>query len=172
MEAQDAQSSSFLLPGALTSPNPSEKRSYVPVDYENRKSLVDLVETHGMTIKDAARRLRINYSTAKHIVKVFKKTGAAETVLMKRRRQKIAAMRRQGLKREVQNQRHRDEIEYLYRAPAPPMPAEQYEHATSLCYCPPKPQRAQDDQDRVQLPAIAALLSKSSMLCASMEGYP
>ena len=29
----------------------------------------------GYTIKDAAARLEINYSTAKHILKVYRKTG-------------------------------------------------------------------------------------------------
>ncbi len=37
--------------------------------------LIHAVESDGLTIKEAAQNLKINYSTAKHIVKVFKKTG-------------------------------------------------------------------------------------------------
>ena len=168
MEAQDAQSDIFNPASGDGPSSPSQKRSYIPVDYANRKGLVDLVETHGMTIKDAARRLQINYSTAKHIMKVFKKTGAAETVLMKRRRQKIAAMRRQGLKREAENQRHLPEIEYLYRSTPPPMPAQQRELPSSICYC-PTPQEKAQEHGLVKLPSIAPLLALSASLCAPMQ---
>ena len=90
--AQEAQSSTLYLQPEGAGSNNSLKRSYVQVDLKNREDLIDLVETQGMTIKDAAKRLLINYSTAKHIVKVFKKTGDTETVLMKRRRHKTAAV--------------------------------------------------------------------------------
>jgi len=35
----------------------------------------------GQTIKEAALSLKINYSTAKHIVKQYKKSGSFETTL-------------------------------------------------------------------------------------------
>jgi transposase len=55
------------------------KRNYTPVDLEKRKILVKIVDEEGITIKEAAQRLNLNYSTAKHIVKTFKKTGKIET---------------------------------------------------------------------------------------------
>ncbi len=38
-----------------------------------------------MTIKEAAQNLKINYSTAKHIVKVYKRTGEMQTQMMNKR---------------------------------------------------------------------------------------
>lgn len=46
---------------------------------DKREHLIKLVENDGMTIKEASSNLKINYSTAKHIVKVFKKTGTVKT---------------------------------------------------------------------------------------------
>jgi hypothetical protein len=54
------------------------KRSYIPVDMEKRNHLVKLVEKESLTIKDAAVQLKINYSTAKHIIKTFKKEQITE----------------------------------------------------------------------------------------------
>ena len=51
------------------------KRSYVPVELDKREKLIKAVEDQGLTIKEAAYNLKINYSTAKHIVKVYKRTG-------------------------------------------------------------------------------------------------
>lgn len=51
------------------------KRSYIPVELDKRQKLIQAVEEEGLTIKEAAQNLKINYSTAKHIVKVFKRTG-------------------------------------------------------------------------------------------------
>jgi transposase len=39
-----------------------------------KKELVALVNT-GVTIKEASVRLDLNYSTSKHIIKIFKKFG-------------------------------------------------------------------------------------------------
>lgn len=39
-------------------------------------------------MKDCAKRLGINYSTAKHILKVYRRTGSIETDLMKKRKEK------------------------------------------------------------------------------------
>lgn len=61
------------------------KRSYIPVEFEKRKKLIQAVEEEGLTIKEAAQNLKINYSTAKHIVKVFKRTGEVQTQMMNKR---------------------------------------------------------------------------------------
>lgn len=42
---------------------------------DKRTKLIKAVEDQGLTIKEAAQTLKINYSTAKHIVKVYKRTG-------------------------------------------------------------------------------------------------
>lgn len=62
------------------------KRSYIPVELEKREQLIKAVEKDGLTIKEAALSLKINYSTAKHIVKMFKKTGDVQTQMMSKRR--------------------------------------------------------------------------------------
>jgi hypothetical protein len=61
------------------------KRSYIPVELDKRQKLIQLVEEEGLTIKEAAQNLKINYSTAKHIVKVFKRTGEVQTQMMSKR---------------------------------------------------------------------------------------
>ena len=45
------------------------KRSYKTVDQEKRNELIQMVNLQQKTIKEAANRLKINYSTAKHIIK-------------------------------------------------------------------------------------------------------
>ena len=47
---------------------------------EERKQLLQLVEEECLTIKEAAVRLGINYSTAKTILQLFKKTGRIEKI--------------------------------------------------------------------------------------------
>jgi transposase len=44
------------------------------------------VENEGITIKEAASNLKINYSTAKHIVKVYKRTGQVTTLASNKRK--------------------------------------------------------------------------------------
>ena len=44
------------------------------------------VEKEGLTIKEAAKGLDINYSTAKHIIKVYRQTGEIETKIMMKRK--------------------------------------------------------------------------------------
>jgi hypothetical protein len=61
------------------------KRSYIPVELDKRHKLIKAVEEDGLTIKEAAQNLKINYSTAKHIVKVYKRTGEVQTQLMNKR---------------------------------------------------------------------------------------
>lgn len=58
------------------------KRNYNYIQLSTRKTLIKLVYKDGMQIKEAAAMIGINYSTAKHIIKTFKKTGNIETRLM------------------------------------------------------------------------------------------
>ena len=51
----------------------SEKRAYARVGIKERKQLMKLIVEDGLTIKSAAQRLKINYSTAKNIVKIFRR---------------------------------------------------------------------------------------------------
>lgn len=55
------------------------KRSYNTVDPIKRKQLIDMVYKDQKTIKEAANRLRINYSTAKHIIKSKKTEEPTKT---------------------------------------------------------------------------------------------
>lgn len=48
------------------------KRSYKTVDPIKRSQLIEMVHSQQKTIKEAANRLKINYSTAKHIIKSTK----------------------------------------------------------------------------------------------------
>lgn len=64
------------------------KRSYVQCELWKRQTLIEKVEKEGLTIKDAAKELSINYSTAKHIMKVFRQTGEVETKIMMKRKTK------------------------------------------------------------------------------------
>lgn len=52
------------------------KRSYLPVGIGKKRALIQQVE-EGMTIKEAAQQLGINYSTAKHIVKLYRSSKEA-----------------------------------------------------------------------------------------------
>jgi predicted transcriptional regulator len=62
------------------------KRSYIPVEVNKRQQLIKAVDEEGLTIKEAAQNLKINYSTAKHIVKVYKKTGDVSTSMLNKRK--------------------------------------------------------------------------------------
>lgn len=62
------------------------KRSYIQCDLWKRQALIEKVDKDGMTIKDAAKYLDINYSTAKHIMKVYRQTGEVETKIMMKRK--------------------------------------------------------------------------------------
>ena len=55
------------------------KRSYKTVDQTKRKQLANYVNQQQMTIKEAANRLNINYSTAKHIIKSQKVSVAPQS---------------------------------------------------------------------------------------------
>lgn len=51
-----------------------QKRGYKPVQSDQRNDLIHLFN-NGKTIKDAAKILEINYSTAKHIIKQYKSSN-------------------------------------------------------------------------------------------------
>lgn len=57
---------------------PKAKRSYKTVDPLKRRQLIQMVQQEQKTIKEAANRLKINYSTAKHIIKSKKNEAASE----------------------------------------------------------------------------------------------
>ncbi len=48
------------------------KRNYIQVPQDRRGELLSYIETHKTTIKEASARLKINYSTAKFIVKQYR----------------------------------------------------------------------------------------------------
>lgn len=58
----------------------------MPVELDKRQKLIKAVEEHGVTIKVAAHGLKINYSTAKHIVKLYKRTGKVSSQLSGKRK--------------------------------------------------------------------------------------
>lgn len=64
------------------------KRSYNQCELWKRQALIEKVDKEGLTIKDAAKELEINYSTAKHIMKVYRQTGEVETKIMMKRKTK------------------------------------------------------------------------------------
>lgn len=57
-----------------------ERHPYNQVDTEQRVALLNLVERDGLIIKEAARKLQINYSTAKTILQLYKRTGRIEKI--------------------------------------------------------------------------------------------
>lgn len=60
------------------------KRNYSYIKLGTRQRLISLVYKEGFQIKEAAQMIDINYSTAKHIIKLFKRTGSIETKLMQK----------------------------------------------------------------------------------------
>ena len=56
-----------------------DKRNYVSLSVERRRELIEAVLEQEIPIKEASQLLDINYSTAKHIIKLYKKTGQIET---------------------------------------------------------------------------------------------
>ena len=68
---------SFLEPRSI-GPFFKTKRSYVPVAFDKKRELI-LRVGEGATIKEAAVELNINYSTAKHIVKLYRSQNLSDT---------------------------------------------------------------------------------------------
>jgi hypothetical protein len=55
------------------------KRGYINHDVSKKEELISVIKEEGITIKEASVKLNINYSTAKHIMKLFKKTGQVQS---------------------------------------------------------------------------------------------
>ena len=55
------------------------KRDYHRIPDNLRQRLIEMIAENQMTIKDAARKLRINYSTAKNIVKIHNQQREVNT---------------------------------------------------------------------------------------------
>ena len=64
------------------------KRAYQQIDLWKRKELIDTIVRKDETMKDAANRLNINYWTAKHIMKVYRRSGSYETDLMRKKKKR------------------------------------------------------------------------------------
>ena len=65
--------------GAEEEMDPSpHKRRYIQVGYEQRKELLEVINTEHLTIKSAAEKLNINYPTAKNIVKLYRREQRIE----------------------------------------------------------------------------------------------
>lgn len=62
-----------------------DKRQYKHVEFWKRKAIIDCVHDKSETMKQCAKRIGVNYSTAKHIIKIYRKTGSIETNMMKKR---------------------------------------------------------------------------------------
>lgn len=73
------------------------KRAYQHIELWKRKELVEKVSTREETMKDWSKRLGINYCTAKHILKIFRRTGSIETDLMKKKKEKEEELRQRVL---------------------------------------------------------------------------
>lgn len=50
----------------------TQKREYTKIPKHLRRKLIEIIESRQSTIKEAAKELGINYSTAKNIVRVFR----------------------------------------------------------------------------------------------------
>lgn len=73
------------------------KRAYQHIELWKRKELVEKVSSREETMKDCSKRLGINYCTAKHILKIFRRTGSIETDLMKKKKEKEEELRQRVL---------------------------------------------------------------------------
>ncbi|TNV85095.1 hypothetical protein FGO68_gene15180 [Halteria grandinella] len=57
-----------------------QRKPYSQIDSDQRRQLLQLVEQQGLIIKEAAATLGINYSTAKTILQLYKKTGRIDKI--------------------------------------------------------------------------------------------
>ena len=71
--AQKSKSLTYSIPSFSKT-----KRSYNTVESSKRQKLIRMVNEDQMTIKEAASRLKINYSTAKHIIKSQRSEATAK----------------------------------------------------------------------------------------------
>lgn len=98
MQALQMQQQAYLYPSLVQQQPQSSfdgkldkkrnKRSYIQCELWKRQALIEKVDKDGLTIKDAAKILDVNYSTAKHIMKVYRQTGEVETKIMMKKKNK------------------------------------------------------------------------------------
>jgi hypothetical protein len=69
--ASDSTSQEEQKQPVTTSKGQKRKRTYNIVNLSERKQLIHMIDVEKMTIKDAAEICKINYSTAKHIYKLY-----------------------------------------------------------------------------------------------------
>lgn len=75
----------------------NKKRAYQHIELWKRMELIDCVNSKEETMKDCSKRLGINYCTAKHILKVYRKTGSYETDLMRKKKEKDEELKQRVL---------------------------------------------------------------------------
>eukprot|EP00826_Nyctotherus_ovalis_P027813 TRINITY_DN2178_c0_g1_i15.p1 TRINITY_DN2178_c0_g1~~TRINITY_DN2178_c0_g1_i15.p1 ORF type:complete len:146 (-),score=18.58 TRINITY_DN2178_c0_g1_i15:30-467(-) len=69
-----------------------KKRTYVKVTESKRHQIIELMQREQLNIKTAAARLNINYSAAKHIVKVFRQENRLLSSPKKVKADEVAAV--------------------------------------------------------------------------------
>lgn len=67
----------------------ANKRNYTYIELWKRKAIIECFLNKNESVKKCAQRLGVKYITAKHIVKVYKRTGNIETKLMKKSSNKV-----------------------------------------------------------------------------------
>ena len=67
-----------------------KKRDYVHVDIERRVRFIQLALAGEMSVRHAAKEIGIKYTTARHILRVYKETGHVESLSLVKRRHKQA----------------------------------------------------------------------------------
>jgi len=65
-----------------------KKREYHYIELWKRKEIIEWFQSKKESIKKCSQRLGIKYITAKHIVKIYKKTGKIETKIMRQSQRK------------------------------------------------------------------------------------
>ena len=66
--------------------NPLDKREYVQVEPRQRLELIKKTFSKQMSVRSAAKSLGIKYTTARHIVNVYKRTGHVESLTAMKRK--------------------------------------------------------------------------------------
>lgn len=74
-----------------------DKRAYQQIELWKRQELIECVTSRQETMKDCAKRLDINYCTAKHILKVYRRTGSYESDLMRKKKERDEELRQKVL---------------------------------------------------------------------------
>lgn len=80
--SRDVSDAHFLFPMKRIYELPSQKKRkpYNYIESETRRWLLHLVKDRGFKIKEAAQALQINYSTAKTILQLYKRSGRIDKI--------------------------------------------------------------------------------------------